>query len=62
MPYIVVKMMEGRTTETRKKLMENLTESVQSTLHVDRSQIKVEIQELKEGNFSTGGEIARIKD
>jgi len=51
-------MMKGRNKHVMQNLIIALTDVTESNLEVKRDQIKVEIQELEEGNFAVGGTIA----
>ncbi|HLS66590.1 MAG TPA: tautomerase family protein [Pseudogracilibacillus sp.] len=57
MPYITVKLMEGRPELMKKELLENITETVSYTLRIEPTNVRVELQELKEGDFAIGGKV-----
>lgn len=61
MPYITVKLMEGRSDSKKRTLIEKLTEVTANTLNIQTDQIRVELVELKEGNFAIGGKLAQKK-
>lgn len=51
-------MMKGRSKHVKQNLIFAVTDVIESNLQIKRDQIKVEIQELEEGNFAVGGTIA----
>lgn len=60
MPYLTVKLMEGRSAETKQKLVREITAAVQKTLQIDPIHIRIELVELKEGTFAVAGEMATV--
>ena len=51
-------MMKGRSSGVKHNLISKVTDIIESTLEVNRDQIKIEIQELEEDNFAIGRVIA----
>lgn len=62
MPYIVVKLMEGRSDDTKERLVKDLTNVVEQTLQINDSHIRIELQELREGTFAIGGKMQKKKN
>ncbi|MBP1993851.1 tautomerase family protein [Paenibacillus eucommiae] len=63
MPYITIKLMEGRSRGRKERLAEQMTKTVCEVLEVDPSQVRIEFVELKEGSFAVAGQLTpRIKD
>lgn len=58
MPFIQVKMFEGRSNEQKKKLAAAITEAVTKTLAVDAKAVQVVVEELPKANWCIGGEMA----
>lgn len=59
MPYITVKLMEGRSLETKANLVREMTDAAARTLGIDATHIRIELVELKEGTFSIAGELVK---
>ncbi|MCD9023839.1 tautomerase family protein [Cohnella silvisoli] len=63
MPYITVKLMEGRSSRRIKLLAAKMTEAVCETLEIKPSDVRIEFVELKAGTFAVAGQIVpEIKD
>lgn len=63
MPYITVKLMEGRSRSRKQRLAEQMTRAICEVLEVDPSQVRIEFEELKEGSFAVAGQLTpKIKD
>ncbi len=63
MPFVSVKMLEGRTKEQKKKLIKSITKSVSESLNIDESNVWVVVEEFPADEWGLGGELAcdRIK-
>ena len=61
MPYITVKLMEGRNAETKALLVKEMTMAVANSLKIDPIHIRIELKELKEGSFAVAGKMAERK-
>lgn len=57
MPFVHVELIEGRTDEQKKALIEDITEVVARDAAVPKDRIHVIIQEMKHGNYGHGGEV-----
>ena len=63
MPYITVKLMEGRSFGRKAKLAEKMAEAVSEVLEIDPIHVRIEFIELKEGNFAIAGRMTpRFED
>lgn len=60
MPYITVKMLEGRTEEQKKALVEKVTEAVSETSGAPKEKIVVFIEEMSKNHYAVGGK--RLSD
>jgi len=57
-PIIQVNMLEGRTTEQKRKLVSGITTAVVDALGVAPEQVRVMIHELGKDDFAIGGKTA----
>ncbi|MCF7935773.1 MAG: 2-hydroxymuconate tautomerase family protein [Synergistales bacterium] len=57
MPIVTVHMLEGRTDEQKRALVEDTTQAICSTLSVKREQVRIIIEEMKRDNYAIGGEL-----
>ncbi len=60
MPYITVKMLEGRSEEQKRALVEKVTEAVSETTGAPEEKIVVFIEEMTKGHYAVGGK--RLSD
>lgn len=60
MPIITVKMLEGRTDEQKKALVEKVTDVVAETTGAPKENIFIVIEEMASNHYATGG--VRISD
>lgn len=60
MPIITVKMIEGRTEEQKKALVEKVTEAVAETTGAPKENVTIIIEEMAKNHYATGG--VRISD
>lgn len=58
MPFIQVKMFEGRSAEQKKKLAAAITEAVTKTLAIDVKAVQVVVEEYPKANWCIAGEMA----
>lgn len=57
MPYIKLKLVEGRDLETKRRLVSSVTEAVCNSLKITPDHVRIELIELKKDLFSIGGEL-----
>ncbi|CAM3137265.1 2-hydroxymuconate tautomerase [Filibacter tadaridae] len=60
MPYITVKMLEGRTEDQKRALCEKVTAAVSETTGAPTEKITVFIEEMTKNNYALGGK--RLSD
>lgn len=60
MPYVTVKMLEGRTDEQKRALCEKVTEAVSETTGAPAEKIVVFIEEMKKSDYAVAGK--RLSD
>lgn len=60
MPYVTVKMIEGRTEEQKKALVEKVTEAVAETTGAPKDKVVVFIEDMKKSHYAVGG--VRLSD
>jgi 4-oxalocrotonate tautomerase len=60
MPYVTIKMLEGRTDEQKKALVEKVTEAVAETTGASKDKIVVFIEEMSKNHYAVGGK--RLSD
>jgi len=57
MPYISLKLVEGRSIEKKRALVSSVTEAVCNSLEITPDNVRIELIELKSDLFSIGGEL-----
>ncbi|RLQ93461.1 2-hydroxymuconate tautomerase [Falsibacillus albus] len=60
MPYVTVKMLEGRSDEQKKALVEKVTDAVSDTTGASKEKIVVFIEEMSKSHYGVGGK--RLSD
>ena len=55
MPIITVSLVEGRSAEAKNRLIENITNAVESTLGVPRQSVRILISEISADHWGVGG-------
>ncbi|MDY3983322.1 MAG: 4-oxalocrotonate tautomerase [Veillonellaceae bacterium] len=55
MPLIHVELIEGRTTEQKKKLGEAITKAAMDIVNVPKDAVKVIFVDMKKDNYMEGG-------
>ncbi|WNF37244.1 2-hydroxymuconate tautomerase [Bacillaceae bacterium IKA-2] len=55
MPIVTVKMLEGRTDEQKRALVEKVTAAVSETVNAPKENISVCIEEMSKNNFGVAG-------
>ncbi|EKN62985.1 4-oxalocrotonate tautomerase [Schinkia azotoformans] len=58
MPYVTVKMLEGRTDTQKKALAEKITAAVVETTGAPADRVHVMIEDMPKTNLSVGGKMA----
>ncbi|GAB3042240.1 hypothetical protein GCM10027286_00480 [Virgibacillus ainsalahensis] len=62
MPYIKLKLVEGRDIETKRTLVKNVTDAVCESLHTTNDNVRIELIELQKDLFSIGGQLVEEKE
>ncbi|GAA0366289.1 2-hydroxymuconate tautomerase [Bacillus horti] len=57
MPYVTVKMLEGRTDEQKKALVDKVTQAVHETTAAPKEKIVVFIEELNKKHYAIDGKL-----
>lgn len=60
MPYVTVKMFEGRSEDQKKALVEKVTEAVSETTGASKEKIVVFIEEMTANHYAVAGK--RLSD
>lgn len=60
MPFVTVKMLEGRTEDQKKALVEKVTAAVSETTGAPTENITVFIEEMTKNHYAPGG--VRLSD
>lgn len=60
MPYVTVKMLEGRSEEQKKAMVEKVTAAVSETSGAPKENIVVFIEEMSKNHYAVGGQ--RLSD
>lgn len=55
MPIVTIQLLEGRTDEQKKALVEKVTEAVAETTNASKDRVSVIIQEMSPNHFGVGG-------
>lgn len=55
MPYVTVKMIEGRSEEQKKALVEKVTAAVSETTGAPTENVTVFIEEMSKNHYAVGG-------
>ncbi|WP_078393058.1 2-hydroxymuconate tautomerase [Shouchella patagoniensis] len=55
MPIVHIQILEGRTTEQKRALVERVTTAVSETINSPAERVSVVIDEMKTENFAVGG-------
>jgi 4-oxalocrotonate tautomerase len=55
MPYVTVKMLEGRTDEQKRALVEKVTAAVTETTGAPIENVTVFIEEMSKNNYAVAG-------
>ncbi|MDA8303812.1 MAG: 2-hydroxymuconate tautomerase family protein [Deltaproteobacteria bacterium] len=61
MPFVSIKMLEGRTKEQKKNLIESITKSVAESLNIDKEAVWVVVEDFPKDEWGLGGELASEK-
>jgi 4-oxalocrotonate tautomerase len=62
MPYVTVKMLEGRTDDQKRALAQKVTEAVSETTGAPKEKITVFIEEMSKNHYAQAGKLAIDND
>ena len=60
MPIVTIKLIEGRTEEQKKALVEKVTEAIVESVNVKPEAVAIVLEEMAKNHYATGG--VRISD
>ncbi|WP_077623490.1 2-hydroxymuconate tautomerase [Sediminibacillus massiliensis] len=60
MPYVTVKMLDGRTDEQKRALVEKVTDAVVETTGASKEKVVVFIEEMNKSDYGVAG--VRLSD
>lgn len=55
MPVVTIKMLEGRTDDQKKALVEKVTDAIVETINAKPEAVSIVIEEMSKSNYATGG-------
>ncbi|MBD8032646.1 MULTISPECIES: 2-hydroxymuconate tautomerase [Solibacillus] len=55
MPIVTIKMVEGRTEEQKRALVEEVTQAVSKTVDAPVENVSIIIEEMSKNHFAKGG-------
>ncbi|MBD8025517.1 2-hydroxymuconate tautomerase [Ureibacillus sp. 179-F W5.1 NHS] len=55
MPIVTVKLLEGRTDEQKKALVEKVTEAIVETVNAKPEAVTIVLEEMSKNHYATGG-------
>lgn len=58
MPTIMINWLEGKSDDTKRKVVADITEVIQKDIGVAPENVTIIINDLKKNNFSKGGKLA----
>ncbi|WP_339060843.1 2-hydroxymuconate tautomerase [Tepidibacillus marianensis] len=57
MPFITIEMVEGRTPEQKRELVEKITKVVAETVNVPEERVFIFLEDLKKDHYAKGGKL-----
>jgi len=57
MPFITIEMVEGRTPEQKRELVEKITKVVSETVNVPADRVFIFLEDLKKDHYAKGGKL-----
>lgn len=55
MPIVTIKMIEGRTDEQKRALVQEVTEAVSKTVNAPKENVSIIIEEMSKNHYATAG-------
>lgn len=62
MPFITIKLLEGRTQEQKRKLMEGITHLCMETIDVPKEKVFIFFEDLKKDSYAPQGEFVSDRE
>lgn len=59
MPIVQIEILEGRTVEQKKAMVEKVTEAIVDSLGVTAEAVSIIIRDMPRTNFAKGGKLAK---
>ncbi|KYG90863.1 tautomerase family protein [Metasolibacillus sp. FSL H7-0170] len=57
MPYITIKLMEGRSIEKKQQMVKEVTDALVNSLDITADDVRIELEELQYGMFARAGQL-----
>ena len=57
MPILTIKLMEGRTQEQKRKLVDSVTRAVSDSVGVPIDRVRIHLLEMEKENYAIGGRL-----
>ncbi len=57
MPYVTIKIIEGRTREQKRNMVRDVTEAISRNIGCQPQAVNIDIIEYKQENLSIGGKL-----
>lgn len=61
MPHVIVRLIEGRTDEQKRALVEKVTEAISETANAPKENITVYLEEMSKSNYAVAGKLVSDK-
>lgn len=55
MPVVTIKMIEGRTDDQKRNLVEKVTAAISETVNAPKENVTIIIEEMKKEHYAVGG-------
>lgn len=55
MPVVTIKMIEGRTDDQKRNLVEKVTSAISETVNAPKENVTIIIEEMKKEHYAVGG-------
>lgn len=62
MPIVNIKIMEGRTLEQKRQLIESVTEAISTSIGAPKEAVWIVIEDMKPENFAQAGVLRADKE
>ena len=62
MPFVEIKLWKGRNKETKKKMIEKVTEAITETIQCPKEAVHIVVHEVEKDDWAIGGKICSERD